>query len=437
VLIIVLNGKKDDSDDGHISMYLKLVDKLKPNEAINAVFRFLVYNQKMDNYLVKQDMTGKHFSLLKMEWGLDDDSKLAIGGGRVFVEYEITLKDQLGSNDEKLRDTSWFQSDEKAAASRGTEDQPSLFFSINLGVVRYQPPAHYILGIESLSSVRSSLAKFGDGRISSSEFSACGHKWVLIVDLNGKDNDKDGHISMYLKLIDKLEPEEDVRAVFSFFVYNQKLHNYFTKQDMIGKRFRGLKTEWGIAKVLSLSTFNDPTKGYVICDYCEFGTEVFVRKSADFQMGTLSLVTRANVSRQYCWRVSDYSKLDGKCESRPFTFDGISWTLLMYPRGNAQEQGKSISVYLSLDDDSKLSIGGKRIFAEYDITLKDGLGSKDIKKSFMVWFHADVVDWGFSAFLPLSDLSKRYLRKDELIIEVDMKTMIRLEDAKLDIGDDD
>ncbi|GAB2275099.1 hypothetical protein Dimus_009864 [Dionaea muscipula] len=263
----------------------------------------------------------------------------------------------------------------------GDDDEDSCDNSDFLdGVVREQPPAHYTLRIESLSSLRTSLAKRKDRRISSQEFTASGHKWVLIVDLNGeKDDAGDEHISMYLKLVDRLKPGEVVNAVFSFFVYNQQLDKYFTKQDMIGKRFK-----------------------------CE---------------------ANVIVNHQYCWRVNQYSKLKDRCESPVFTFNGISWTLQLYPKGNAQAKGKNISIYLCLDDPSKLSIGVKKIFAEYEITLKDQLGSKHIKKSAINWYDADVDDWGFPAFLPLSDLWKGYLLNDALIIEVNIKTMFSLEDV--------
>ncbi|GAB2275091.1 hypothetical protein Dimus_009858 [Dionaea muscipula] len=169
---------------------------------------------------------------------------------------------------------------------------------------------------------------------------------------------------MYLKLVDKLKPGEVVNAVFTFLVYNQKLDNYFTKQgfvdmniinvcpafsnfflclllyiacsisyiffilfcsfhsDRTGKCFRPSKTEWGISKVLSLSTFNDPVRGYVVNDCCVLGAEVFVRKN-DFEMGALSLVSKDNVN--HSWTVSQYSKLEDKCVSPIFSFDGISW----------------------------------------------------------------------------------------------------------------
>ncbi|GAB2275090.1 hypothetical protein Dimus_009857 [Dionaea muscipula] len=254
-----------------------------------------------------------------------------------------------------------------------------------------------------------------------------------MVDLNGnEDSAGDGYISMYLKLVDELKPGEVVNAMFRFFVYNQKRDNYFTKQDMIGKRFSLLKPEWGIRKVLSLSTFNNPTKGYVIDDCCVFGAEVFVLEN-DSRVETLSLIKDA-VNYQYSWTVSKYSKLnDQYCMSSPaFSFDGISWTLLLYPRGNGREEGKSISIFLRMLDHSNLSIDEEKVFVDYEITLKDQLGSQDVKKCDAAWFQADGGAWGYPAFLSLSDLknpSKGYLLMDKLIIELDVKTMFRLENV--------
>ncbi|GAB2275116.1 hypothetical protein Dimus_009881 [Dionaea muscipula] len=155
---------------------------------------------------------------------------------------------------------------------------------------------------------------------------------------------------MYLKLIDKLKPDEVVNAVFSFFVYNQILDNYFIKQDMTGKPFSVLKAEWGIAELLSLNTFNDPLSTTAVC-------------------------------LELSWTVSKYFQLNDQFFLSPvFTFDGISWKLFMYP-GGAIEEGKNISISLCLHDHSKLTYAGEKIFVEYEIILKDQLGGNDIRTS--------------------------------------------------------
>jgi hypothetical protein len=57
------------------------------------------------------------------------------------------------------------------------------------------------------------------------------------------------------------------------------MENYcFVESDGSVKRFHEMKTEWGFDQLLSLETFNDASKGYLVKDCCVFGAEIFVIK---------------------------------------------------------------------------------------------------------------------------------------------------------------
>lgn len=70
---------------------------------------------------------------------------------------------------------------------------------------------------------------------------------------NLKDNGE-GHISFYLKMVDNLDQGIDVTCALKFFIHDQT-HNYLVIQDLEEKRFHALKREWGISRILKLSTF--------------------------------------------------------------------------------------------------------------------------------------------------------------------------------------
>ncbi|GAB2275097.1 hypothetical protein Dimus_009863 [Dionaea muscipula] len=106
----------------------------------------------------------------------------------------------------------------------------------------------------------------------------------------------------------------------------------------------------------------------------------------------------------------------------------------MCPRGDWREKGgKNISIFLNLGGDSNLTTGGQKVYVEYEITLKDQLGKNDdIKRCATRWFQANGGAWGYPAFLSLSDLkdpTKGYLLKDELIVEVNFKSVFSLQNA--------
>jgi hypothetical protein len=90
------------------------------------------------------------------------------------------------------------------------------------------------------------------------------------------------------------------------------------------RRFHNLKTEWGIAQLLSHKTFNDSSNGYLVNDTCVFGVEVFVIKGAS--KGE-SLWMISDPQRNYfTWKIDNYTTLRDKVYfSEQFTVEGRKW----------------------------------------------------------------------------------------------------------------
>ncbi|GAB2215161.1 hypothetical protein Drorol1_Dr00019539 [Drosera rotundifolia] len=269
--------------------------------------------------------------------------------------------------------------------------------------VKFQAPLHYILRVESVSSIKTLLAGREDNSITSAEFCAGAYTWVLKIVWNEKERDEgNGHISMYLRLVDKLKPDQEVVAMFRFYVYNQKLDNYYTVQDATGKYFSPVKPEWGISRVLPLSVFTDASSGYIVNDRCIFGVDVFSPSRSARKAGTLAVVEKEG-SRKYTWKVENFSSLqEYKHDSPIFTIDGISWSLTIHPKGDKRAKGESITIFLNLKDHGIIHISaGDRVFAKYALCIKDQHGNNDHRMWSVKgdWFDANTPGWGFIEFL--------------------------------------
>ena len=78
--------------------------------------------------------------------------------------------------------------------------------------------------------------------------------------------------------------------------------------DGLEKRYHALKTENGFHKLLPLSTFNDPSNGYLVDDFCAFGAEVHVIKCTGKGEEISFLKDPRNGS--YTWKIEKFSTLD-------------------------------------------------------------------------------------------------------------------------------
>ncbi|XP_034904600.2 MATH domain and coiled-coil domain-containing protein At2g05420-like [Populus alba] len=126
-----------------------------------------------------------------------------------------------------------------------------------------------------------------------------------------------------------------------------------SESDASVKRFHEMNTEWGFDQLLSLEKFNDASKGYPVNDGCVFGAEIFVIKPTG--KGELLSMVKKPANGSLSWKIEDFSKLDKSSYlSKAFASGGRSWRIKVYPQGNGDEKGDSLSVFLKLVDGDKL-----------------------------------------------------------------------------------
>ncbi|KAJ6871886.1 hypothetical protein NC651_031079 [Populus alba x Populus x berolinensis] len=256
------------------------------------------------------------------------------------------------------------------------------------------PPMHYSLKIESFSL----LLKTKFEKYESDVFEAGGHKWSLSLYPNGNTKGKgNGFVSLYLQIenTSNLPHRWEVNAEFKLFVFDQINNKYLTVQESDGpvKRFHEMKTEWGFDQLLSLETFNDASND----DFCY---------PTNWQMGItfyeplFSFVVNFGSSHRFR-------------------------RIQVYPKGNAEAKGDSLSVFLELVDGDKLPLK-KTVWAEYKLRVLDQRRDKHVEKTVSRWLTSSSHTRGFPKFMPLGDLhevSKGYVMNDTLIVEAEILTL--------------
>ncbi|KAH8513724.1 hypothetical protein H0E87_006838 [Populus deltoides] len=273
------------------------------------------------------------------------------------------------------------------------------------------PPAHYTFKIENFSL----LANAKIDNVESGDY-------VSIL-TETKKNNGDGHISLYLAFSNSnaLPFGWEVNVNFRLFVYNQIQDKYLTIQYAKGRvrRFHGMKTELGFDQLIPLTIFNDESKGYLIDDRCIFGAEIFVIKPTG--KGECLTLVKQPVSDTFTWKIQNFSALDQESyKSQVFSFGGYKWALLVYPKGNSTEKGKSLSIYLKMEDFETLPCG-RTTYAEYMLRVRDQLFGNHIEKKAYSHFSYSIKDWGHLNFMSLEDvnaLPKGFLVNDTLAVEV-------------------
>ncbi|KAG5568582.1 hypothetical protein H5410_064399, partial [Solanum commersonii] len=219
------------------------------------------------------------------------------------------------------------------------------------------------------------------------------------------DGDGDGadHISVYLAIIgpSSLHGVWEVNASFSFLIFDQ-IHDNYTAMKVMERRFRSIKTEWGLSKCISHETFKNPSNGYLVNDKCIVGVDVYVIKNHGIGE-CLSLLNDSNVYKHE-WKITEFTKLKNEVYSGEFTVEGYKWKLSLYPTGDSRQNGQSISVFLE-------SVDAKGF---------------DRHKSGVNWYSAAAYSWDWSSFMPCSEINdpkKGFLIKDCCIVESDVSVV--------------
>ncbi|KAG2253212.1 hypothetical protein Bca52824_083348 [Brassica carinata] len=292
---------------------------------------------------------------------------------------------------------------------------------------REHPPSSYSLKIHNLSELEKSTA-LSDNKYQSRLFTYGGYNWRLIIypKGNGEDNVR-GFISMYVEIDSEslmlFTPPTEIFAELRFFVYNKKENKYFTIQDVGVKPFSELKTRWGLQQVLPRVTFNNPDNGYIFeGGQCEFGVDVIVAPSLT-NWEVLSF-TKKYFDPKFSWTIKDFSELKEDVQkSNSFPRGGKEWVLALYPKGALGADGKWLSIFLCLADSDKPE-ADEKIFVQARFRVLNPLGSYHFEYPLETWYTEQTPAWGWAQFLPLAELPKVYLDKeDALKVEIEFKVV--------------
>ncbi|CAH9100931.1 unnamed protein product [Cuscuta epithymum] len=224
-----------------------------------------------------------------------------------------------------------------------------------------------------------------------------------------------------------------------------------------------MKTEYGFDKLFPLSTFNDPSNGYLVNDTCAFGAEILSLSSAT-KHECYSLVKAPIKNGTYTWTIKSFltlKKRETYTRSNEFIVEGSKWKLLVYPSGDSRANGQYLSLFLELLDVEGLIAHGRKIYAKFILRICNHLvilKHKEIEgltlelvlacqintpycfpltmiyliiyfamflnRAVAKFFGDEAGSWGHPKFMKLSVLessSNGFLVKDSLIVEVEFK----------------
>ncbi|XP_056163058.1 uncharacterized protein LOC115668348 [Syzygium oleosum] len=279
-------------------------------------------------------------------------------------------------------------------------------------------PAHYVFKIESFSL----FSENDMDMYETIEFESGGHKWRLILYPNGdKSGNGQGHVSIYLAVSETspLKVGSDVNAIVRFFVFDQIRDTYLVKQGST-RRFRAMRSKWGIPRFVPLEIFKDQLNGYLVDDTCIFGVEVFVIKNSG--IGECLTLKKGTFSRTHEWKIPNFSSLvEQSCYSDIFFAGDQKWKVHLYPRGDSRSKNKSLSIFLFLVDSEKLA-PQQKVNARYRFSLRgqDGAVYEGPKGS--RWFSSSTYSWGWSNFILLKSI-RDFLVNDECVVEAEVTVL--------------
>ncbi|KAL9230836.1 hypothetical protein vseg_006133 [Gypsophila vaccaria] len=124
---------------------------------------------------------------------------------------------------------------------------------------------------------------------------------------------------------------------------------------------------------------------------------------------------------KFTWMIENFTRINIKKQySEPFAVGGYKWRILIFPKGNNVDY---LSMYLDVADSHTLPYGWSR-YAAFSLTVVNQAHQKySIRKETQHQFNARENDWGFTSFMPLSDLydpSRGYLANDTVVIEAEV-----------------
>lgn len=291
---------------------------------------------------------------------------------------------------------------------------------------RDRAPSHYLLDVESFSSLTEMLSEGGLPCYESKVFEASGYKWTLSIYPNGDaSRNSTGYISMFLCIedTDELPKRWEIYTNLKFFIFDQNRDKYLIFQDDQVSRFHQLKPECGIKELISREVFDDAANGCLVDDRCAFGVEVFV---IDSKFSGECLSPSVKVDKTYTWRVYKFSHLGGDGTvhySKEFDAESYKWKLAFYPRGNRKPYGKHLALHLELVDPE---ITSPRLLVHFELSVINQKSEKHIEAKACEYFDHQFPFWGWDEFALLNDLrdeSNGFIVDNCLIIKAHIKTL--------------
>ncbi|XP_039139538.1 ubiquitin carboxyl-terminal hydrolase 13-like isoform X1 [Dioscorea cayenensis subsp. rotundata] len=124
---------------------------------------------------------------------------------------------------------------------------------------------------------------------------------------------------------------------------------------------------------------------------------------------------------RFTWTIENFSRLNVKKHySDIFVVGGFKWRVLIFPKGNNVDH---LSMYLDVADSASLPYGWSR-YAQFSLAVINQVHHKfSIRKETQHQFNARESDWGFTSFMPLSELydpTRGYLVNDTCVVEAEV-----------------
>ncbi|CAH9125061.1 unnamed protein product [Cuscuta epithymum] len=120
---------------------------------------------------------------------------------------------------------------------------------------------------------------------------------------------------------------------------------------------------------------------------------------------------------RFTWTIPNFCRLNVKHYSEVFSVGDYKCRVLIFPKGNDVD---CLSMYLDVAESANLAHGSNR-HAQFSLSVVNQLNEKyTVKKETLHQFNKGECDWGFTSFMPLSDLydpCKGYLVNDTVVIE--------------------
>ncbi|XP_059669079.1 uncharacterized protein LOC132314205 [Cornus florida] len=128
------------------------------------------------------------------------------------------------------------------------------------------------------------------------------------------------------------------------------------------------------------------------------------------------------MSARLTWRIENFTRLNTRMlYSESFYVGGYKWRVLIFPKGD--NDADHLAIYLDVTDSATLPYGWSKHIC-FSLSVTNHIDNQStVKKVTQHLFHSgEESDWGFTSFMPLSELynpGRGFIVNDTCVIEVD------------------